>query len=465
MNILKNIWGNIKKHRQFAIFSISSIFFYGSFWFLFQLNNFQLTNPVGSYSNLIAAFWPFIAFIFILLGNLLAIIFFYKHLAKFSFPALFVLFVFISLLLLFSFPVGATDIYCYIFQGRVFSIGHLSPLVTPYQKLSGDLFYNSLSGLQWTKITAPYGPLFIMIESGLSALFKNNLIATLITFKTFFFLINTLNAYLLYRWFGKKAFWFYAFNPLIIFELVINGHNDSIIILLLIICFYIFKKATNNPGFKYYILAFIPLMASVLVKYTSLIILPFFYLISLSAIKTASARIKYSFSLFLIMALMIFLSYIPFGANIYKSLQSTINQFNLTSEIFISPLILIFQAVASYWHLYNYASLAAIASRIIFIIFYICLIFKAWPRRPRQNTENDSFLAFIKYSTLAFAGFCACFFTWFMPWYLCTLLLMLILSLAIFSQKQQKDEQIEKLITTGIYFISIYGIVIYVILR
>ncbi|MEI7452350.1 MAG: glycosyltransferase family 39 protein [Candidatus Falkowbacteria bacterium] len=336
------------------------------------------------------------------------------------------------------------------------AISHLNPFVTTYKTLISDSFYHNLSIMQSTDRATPYGPLFVIISAGLCSIFKYNLIATIFSFKLFFFLITILCAYLVYRHFGKKAFYLLAFNPLLLFELIVNGHNESLVILFILLTFIFFKKAVKNNNRTYYLFSFAALMAAILIKYTALLILPFFYLLSLHNISTTRQRLKYSLSLFLLGSLMIILSYLPFDLNIFKSLKSVSAQSNISSALLCSPLILFFRGATHYLSFNNYNLLAVTVSRLVFLFFYIYLIGRARISQASKD-PNKLTITFIKFSTLAFVGICASFFTWFMPWYLCSLLLTLI----IFATNPENSSRQEKLLIASIYLISIYGLLFY----
>lgn len=121
----------------------------------------------------------------------------------------------------------------------------------------------------------------------------------------------------------------------------------------------------------------------------------------------------------------------------------------------ISILILsfIFYNITSFYNLatQDYLTWASYASKILFLIFYIVILGRLI-KNGRLITKNEV----LAYSSLAFAIFLATFFTWFMPWYLTTLIVLVILYLAS-SEKYQKAYLI--------YGATLYGILYYILLR
>ena len=134
-----------------------------------------------------------------------------------------------------------------------------------------------------------------------------------------------------------------------------------------------------------------------------------------------------------------------------QTLSSLISQTNIYSPIFISPLISINSILLRTLHFTNYHSLGITLSKLFFILFYLLLIIKIFIKRHKIKVED-----LIKYFCVSLFVFYLSFFTWFMPWYL-TFLITLIILWCIIS-KNKKYINI-------IHYISLYGILHYIILR
>jgi len=273
---------------------------------------------------------------------------------------------------------------------------------------------------------------------------------TLFLFKLFFVIINILCLYLIYKIFkNKKAIYLYAFNPLILYEFAINGHNDVLIILFLLLSLYFIFKKENN--IKNYSLSLFFLILSVLIKFISIIFIPIFLLVLLLRIKPIKEKIYFILSSILIILLTISALYFPFWENT-QTLSGLIHQTNIYSPIFLSPLISINSIVLKNLHIANYHSLGIILGRIFFILFYLALMIKIFIKRNIIKTKD-----LIKYFCISLFVFYLSFFTWFMPWYLTLLIILIILWHAI-SSKNDRYINI-------IHYITLYGILYYIILR
>ena len=273
---------------------------------------------------------------------------------------------------------------------------------------------------------------------------------TLFLFKLFFVIINILCLYLIYKIFkNKKAIYLYAFNPLILYEFAINGHNDVLIILFLLLSLYFIFKKENN--IKNYSLSLFFLILSVLIKFISIIFIPIFLLVLLLRIKPIKEKIYFILSSILIILLTISALYFPFWENT-QTLSGLIHQTNIYSPIFLSPLISINSIVLKNLHIANYHSLGIILGRIFFILFYLALMIKIFIKRNIIKTKD-----LIKYFCISLFVFYLSFFTWFMPWYLALLIILIILRHAI-SSKNDRYINI-------IHYITLYGILYYIILR
>ncbi len=153
-----------------------------------------------------------------------------------------------GLLLLFQPALFSDDVFTYIFSGRLLAVYHANPLNTAPLQFPGDPY------LQWVVSgrNAPniYGPLWLCIASGLVSL-GNGQVMTLLLFKGVALLSHLLNCLLVWAILSKIApsrrllgTLLYAWNPLAMLELVGSGHNEGVLIsiLLLATLLYVYNK-------------------------------------------------------------------------------------------------------------------------------------------------------------------------------------------------------------------------------
>jgi hypothetical protein len=140
--------------------------------------------------------------------------------------------------LLFLPTLFSNDVFSYIFTGRMLTIYHADPMNTVPAQFQRDPY------LPW--ITQPgvpniYGPLWLAITSLLVGV-GNSPITTLLLFKGLALLSHLVNCLLIWAILGKIAparrlsgTLLYAWNPLALVELAGNGHNDGLLICLLLL--------------------------------------------------------------------------------------------------------------------------------------------------------------------------------------------------------------------------------------
>jgi hypothetical protein len=140
--------------------------------------------------------------------------------------------------LLFLPALFSNDVFSYIFTGHMLTIYHADPMNTAPAQFQQDPY------LPW--ITQPgvpiiYGPLWLAITSLLVGV-GNSPITTLLLFKGLALLSHLVNCLLIWAILGKIAparrlpgTLLYAWNPLALVELAGNGHNDGLLICLLLL--------------------------------------------------------------------------------------------------------------------------------------------------------------------------------------------------------------------------------------
>lgn len=176
-------------------------------------------------------------------------------------------------------PVGSTDIFSYAAYPHLQVQYGLNPyldVVSGVENYTHDAF---LQNVWWVNCGSPYGPLW----TGASYLIYKviaplGFIPLLFGFKVFGLIMHLLIAVVVYRLAetirigsGGYAAVLYGLNPLAVFELVVNAHNDGLAILLLVTSLYLFTHPRN-------FLAFAAVGLAAASKLTALLALPFMLL-------------------------------------------------------------------------------------------------------------------------------------------------------------------------------------------
>ncbi|MEK7168900.1 MAG: hypothetical protein AAB532_00640 [Patescibacteria group bacterium] len=179
--------------------------------------------------------------------------------------------------LLFSYPAMVSyDIFNYVATAKVSFYYFENPyLLMPIQFLNDPL----LLFMQAANKTALYGPFWIMLTSIPFLLGFGQFILILFNFKFFIFVFYLLTTYLLNKLNSDvKNLIIFALNPLVLFELFVGGHNDIVMMFLVILSFYLLKN-------KKILLALVFLTLSIFIKFASLFLLPIIIYIVIQNIK------------------------------------------------------------------------------------------------------------------------------------------------------------------------------------
>jgi len=214
------------------------------------------------------------AFIFLTLFVLYLIILFSKYRpTHFPWKKYFV----IMFILWLSYPMLSYDIFNYMFHGKILWLYGANPHTVAPISFEGDLW---LRFMRWVHTPSAYGPIFTVIESPAYLLGFGKFVPVLYLMKA--------TMILFYIWcvslvgqigsqlkLNKNVIvlsqLLLAFNPFLWLELVVNGHNDAVMLALLL---YAIKVSLDNKK----VLSFTSLILSIGVKYVTAVTAPFFLL-------------------------------------------------------------------------------------------------------------------------------------------------------------------------------------------
>lgn len=182
--------------------------------------------------------------------------------------------VIISILWL-SYPMLSYDIFNYMFHAKTLWLYDANPHTVAPLAFEGDLW---LRFMRWVHTPSAYGPIFTLIESPAYLIGFGKFVpvlylmkATMIIFYVWCVsLVGQIGTILKLN--TKKtvlAQLLLAFNPFLWLELVVNAHNDAVMIALLL---YAIKASLVNRK----ILSFVSLISSIGVKYVTAATVPLF---------------------------------------------------------------------------------------------------------------------------------------------------------------------------------------------
>ncbi|MDI3339680.1 MAG: polyprenol phosphomannose-dependent alpha 1,6 mannosyltransferase MptB [Sphaerobacter sp.] len=166
-------------------------------------------------------------------------------------------------------PVFSTDVFSYAAFGRLAGVYDVNPyLSTPAQGAATDPVLPYLYW-RWREISSPYGPLWTVVSELVTLGRHATPLELVIRFKLVALAAVLAAGWLIYRlvrhrW-PAQASWAYlafAWNPMVLVEGVVTGHNDVFILAIVLVSAYLLLRARPH-------LAFAGLMTSSLVKYST----------------------------------------------------------------------------------------------------------------------------------------------------------------------------------------------------
>lgn len=182
------------------------------------------------------------------------------------------LFIIIGIIFLLSYPMFSYDVFNYILTAKLTFFWKENPYVVMPIEISND---PNLNFTRAANKLALYGPTWIGATFLPSLVGFGNVWLSFLAFKAIVGACYGIFLWMIYKY--TKSLWnvvFFALNPLILSEVLINGHNDLFMMVLALAGLLLWQ----NVRTKYRIMGLISFIASIFVKGASFVILPLFFL-------------------------------------------------------------------------------------------------------------------------------------------------------------------------------------------
>ncbi|MFD1813847.1 polyprenol phosphomannose-dependent alpha 1,6 mannosyltransferase MptB [Rhodococcus gannanensis] len=133
-------------------------------------------------------------------------------------------------------PMFSKDVYSYLAQSKIAALGLDPYAIGPKMALGVDHVLTRTVPTIWRDTPAPYGPLFIWIGKGISALAGDNIVAGIFLHRMVALAGVALIVWALPRLARRcgvapvAALWLGAANPLLLFHLVAGIHNEALML-------------------------------------------------------------------------------------------------------------------------------------------------------------------------------------------------------------------------------------------
>jgi len=198
----------------------------------------------------------------LLLFSIQLYLFFSGFLKKQSLKKLLVLAGAVTLIASLSYPFLSADIFHYLFDAKIIGYYHQNPYLYSPNSFPGDSW---LRFTHWVHLPTPYGPTWLLYSLIPFAFSLGKFILN-------FYGLKLLNG-LLFLSAGifllrinkndKNVFAYWFFNPFLIIELLVNSHNDILVIFLFYLSLFLLLKKMQGKFFVF--------IASVLIKFVHII--------------------------------------------------------------------------------------------------------------------------------------------------------------------------------------------------
>lgn len=188
-------------------------------------------------------------------------------------------------ILFFSYPAMLSfDVFNYIATAKALFFYHENPYVIMPIEFIGDPL---LSFTHAANKIALYGPSWILLSGIPYFAGIGNFLVTLFSFKLFTSIFYLGTVFLIWK-ISKNliSFSLFAFNPLVITETLVSGHNDIVMIFFVLFSFYLLIKKKNA------VLAFAFLLISIFIKYATIFLLPVFLYILWKALRKEAVKLE-----------------------------------------------------------------------------------------------------------------------------------------------------------------------------
>jgi len=277
----------------------------------------------------------------------------------------------ISVFSIISYPFLSHDFFNYIFDAKILTFYGKNP----YELMPGFFYQDEwLRFMHWTDRTYPYGPTFLPLTLIPSFLGAGKLILNFVFFKLLNVIFYVLAVFFLNK-LSKSSAVFFATNPIVIVEGLMNAHNDLIAVSLGIVGIYYLQYKTQ-------LTARILLLASAGIKYLS------FPIVFIQ--KSSNSKINY-FLLFLQITIFLYLFFNggiqPWYFLVLFLFLPNCPRIVYHCNIFFVCLLLSYFPFIRYggWE-YIWMKELIIAFGFILNIIYLVIYFRFFPLKSRNNS-------------------------------------------------------------------------------
>lgn len=315
-----------------------------------------------------------------------------------------------SCFLVLIWPITSTDLFDYIFRGRMSSHYEVNPYTVLPNRYKDDPFFPYLG---WPNAPSAYGPLWEVISARMSAVGGVSMWRNLLLHKAFALLTFVLCGVLIARISAERpssgrssASLLWLWSPLALFEIVGMGHNDGLIVLSMLLAIW----AVNHGRYRW---AAVALTLGALFKFLPLILLPLLMVHGARRRPDWPARFRLAAELTLITVALLVIAYIPYWDGLRTLSNITLREKFLNA----APLAIVTHTLSQWWHI---DLVRPIVSRIGTGLLALGLLWQMWQIWRNGRDLRSAWFGLLTWYLIVASQ-------WFQPWYILWLLALVAL--------------------------------------
>jgi hypothetical protein len=153
--------------------------------------------------------------------------------------------------LLFAYPATAVDVFGYIASGHMLAFHQANPFIVAPNAYPSDPI---LSFLAFPDEPSQYGPIWVLLGGGIATLGRGDLLTEVLLYKLVAGLAHLGGGAVIYKIArtltrdtarAQASAYLYVCNPLLLWEMVANGHNDGLMMLFGLFAIWLFVAGYN----------------------------------------------------------------------------------------------------------------------------------------------------------------------------------------------------------------------------
>lgn len=291
--------------------------------------------------------------------------------------------------LLSTFPINATDLYRYFIRGRISSVHGENPFLMPVAALD-DEPYAVLAG-EWANETSPYGPMWELTAAAVTGVVQDDLTAGLLAFKGVSVLSFLAAGLLIWLAMAEVSpakrsalalLW--VWNPALLLIFVANGHNDSLMLVWLLLGWLLMARGRTQVGM-------IVMLLAPLTKPVALLALPYFFLAGWRSFPNRQTKWRCLLLTAVSGLVLLWLTFLPFGSPLDLA-QRLLGE--ASSGGGFTPLSYIILEVREAGFNPSFRPLIRLFT-VLFLLFAAGLLWLTWRGRSPLRAAADIFAGYI----------------------------------------------------------------------